>query len=82
MDNGHGVSEYQNRINGLISDFEKYGAATDKAKAETKSLQQILNGMELLSGHELVEQAEKFEQEIKAVKISINEAKLSCTAWS
>lgn len=77
MDNGHGVSEYQNRINGLISDFEKYGAATDKAKAETKSLQQILNGMELLSGHELVEQAEKFEQEFKAVKISINEAKLS-----
>lgn len=77
LDNGHGVSEYQNRINGLISDFEKYGATTDKAKAETKSLQQILNGMELLSGHELVEQAEKFEQEFKAVKISINEAKLS-----
>lgn len=77
LDNGHGVSEYQNRINGLISDFEKYGAATDKAEAETKSLQQILNSMKELSGHELVEQAEKFEQEFKAVKISINEAKLS-----
>ena len=24
MDNGHGVSEYQNRINKLIGDFERY----------------------------------------------------------
>jgi len=27
LDNGHGVSEYQTRIQGLINDFEKYGVS-------------------------------------------------------
>ena len=76
IDNGHGVSEYQNRINSLISDFEKYGIATDKAKSETQELQNIFNGMKGLSGQELVTQADKFEKEFKAVKISIQSAKL------
>lgn len=77
IDNGHGVSDYQNRINSLISDFERYGVATDKAKTETQSLQQILNNMHGLSDQELVTQADKFEQEFKAVKISIEAAKQS-----
>ena len=77
LDNGHGVSQYQNRIQGLINDFQKYGIVTENAKAETKSLQQILDNMKGLSGQELVTQADKFEQEFKAVKISIDEAKLS-----
>ena len=77
LDNGHGVSQYQNRIQSLINDFQKYGVATENAKAETKSLQQILDSMKGVSGQELIAQADKFEQEFKAVKISINEAKLS-----
>lgn len=77
IDNGHGVSEYQNRINSLIANFEKYGVATANAKAETQSLQQIFDNMKGLSDQELVSQADKFEQEFKAVKISIEAARQS-----
>ena len=77
LDNGHGVSQYQNRIQSLINDFQKYGVTVESAKTQTNSLQQILNNMKGLSGQELVAQADKFEQEFKAVKISIDEAKLS-----
>lgn len=77
MDNGHGVSEYQNRINKLINDFERYGVATNKAKEETKKLQNMLGKMKNLSGKKLVTQADKLEREFKAVKISVDQAKLS-----
>lgn len=77
MDNGHGVSEYQNRINKLIGDFERYGVVTDKAKEETRKLQNILGKMQNLSGKKLIKQANKLEQEFKAVKISVDKAKLS-----
>lgn len=77
IDNGHGVSQYQNRINGLIKDFQKYGVSVESAKTQTESLQKIFNDMKGLSGQELINQAGKFEQEFKAVKISIEEAKLS-----
>lgn len=77
MDNGYGVSEYQNRIQSLINDFQKYGVAAETAKSQTSSLQQILNNMNGLSGQELVTQADKLEQEFKAVKVSVDEAKLS-----
>lgn len=77
IDNGHGASEYQNRINGLISTFERYGVSTSKAKDETTSLQTIFDSMKNLSGNDLVEQAKKFEKEYGAVKISIEQAKQS-----
>ena len=77
IDNGHGVSQYQNRINGLIKDFQKYGVSVESAKTQTESLQKIFNDMKGLSGQELINQAGKFEQEFKAVKVSIEEAKLS-----
>lgn len=77
LDNGHGVNQYQTRIQGLINDFEKYGVSVDKAEAETKSLQQIFANMKTASDQELVNQVDKFEQEFKAVKISIDAAKQS-----
>ncbi len=77
IDNGHGASQYQNQINSLINAFQKYGVSVEDAKAKTSSLQQILNNMKGLNGQQLVSQADKFEQEFKAVKISIEEAKLS-----
>lgn len=77
IDNGYGSSAYQNQINSLINDFQKYGVTVESAKTQTSSLQQIFNNMKGLSGQELVTQADKFEQEFKAVKISIDEAKLS-----
>lgn len=77
MDNDHGASKYQNRIQSLINDYQKYGIAAETAKTQTESLQQILDNMKGMSGQELVTQANKFEQEFKAVKISVDEAKLS-----
>lgn len=77
LDNGRGVSAYQNRINALIADFERYGVATDKAQTETAELQRILNGMHGLSDDKLVAEADKLEQEFKAVKVSVEQAKLA-----
>lgn len=77
LDNGHGVSAYQNRINSLIADLKKYGATTNEAEAETAQLQQILDKMKGMSGEQLVAEADKLEQEFKAVKVSVDQAKLS-----
>lgn len=77
MDNGYGASEYQNHINSIIASLEKYGIETKEAQTITASLQSTLDSMKGLSGQELVTQADKLEQEFKAVKASVEEAKLS-----
>lgn len=82
MDNGHGVSEYQNRINKLISDFERYGVASDKAKNETKQLQKLLSEMKGMPDDKLAAQADKIEKEFKAVKVSVDQAKLAYDKFS
>lgn len=77
MDNGHGASEYQNRINAVIASLEKYGVETQEAKNITASLQTTFDKMKGLSGQKLVGQADKLEQEFKTVKASVEQAKLS-----
>ena len=77
MDNGHGASEYQNRINSIIASLEKYGVEATEAQNITASLQSTFDSMKGLSGQELVTQADKLEKEFKAVKVSVEEAKLS-----
>lgn len=77
MDNGHGASEYQNRINAVIASLEKYGVKTQEAKKITSSLQSTFDSMKGLSGQELVTHADKLEQEFKSVKASVEQAKLS-----
>lgn len=77
MDNGHGASEYQNRINSIIASLEKYGVETEEAKKITASLQSTFDSMKGLSGQEIVTQADKLEQEFIAVKASVEQAKLS-----
>ena len=77
LDNGHGVSEYQNRIQSLINDFERYGVTTDKAEKETAQLNTILASMKTASGQDLINLADKLETEFKNVKISLDSAKLS-----
>ena len=77
MDNGHGASEYQNRINSIIASLEKYGVETEEAKKITASLQSTFESMKGLSGQEIVTQADKLEQEFIAVKASVEQAKLS-----
>lgn len=77
MDNGHGASEYQNRINAIIASLEKYGVETQEAKKITDSLQSTFDSMKGMSGQELVAQADKLEQEFKSVKASVEQAKLA-----
>lgn len=77
MDNGYGASEYQNRINAVTASLEKYGVETQEAQKLTSSLQSTFDSMKGLSGQELVTEADKLEQEFKAVKVSVEQAKLS-----
>lgn len=77
MDNGHGISEYQNRIIALEQELQKYGVSADKASQETAELRNILGSMQGLSGEQLVAQAGRLEKEFAAVKITIDNAKLS-----
>lgn len=77
MDNGHGASEYQNRINAVTASLDKYGVEAEEAKKITSSLQSTFDSMKGMSGQKLVDQADKLEQEFKAVKVSVDQAKLS-----
>lgn len=77
MDNGHGASEYQNRIDAVTASLEKYGVEAKEAKKITSSLQSTFDSMKGMSGQELVTQADKLQQEFRAVKISVEQAKLS-----
>lgn len=81
IDNGHGVSEYQNRIQKVINDLEKYGISSDKAQAQTEKLSETLSKMKdkknPLSDNDLLLYGEKIEKEFKAVKVSVEQAKLS-----
>lgn len=76
-DNGHGASEYQNRINAVTASLEKYGVEAEEAKKITYSLQSTFDSMKGMSGRELVDQADKLEQEFKAVKASVEQAKIA-----
>ena len=77
IDNGKGASEYQNRINSIIASLEKYGVETKEAQTITASLQATFDSLKGMSGQELITQADKLEQEFKAVKVSVDEAKLA-----
>lgn len=77
IDNGYGASEYQNRINAVTASLEKYGVETQEAKNITASLQSTFDSMKGMSGQDLVNQADKLEQEFKAVKASVEQAKIA-----
>ncbi len=77
IDNSRGASEYQNRINAIIASLERYGVETKEAQNITASLQSTFDNMKGMSGQELIAQADKLEREFKAVKASVDEAKLS-----
>lgn len=77
LNNGHGASNYQNRIDGLISDLQKYGVSVEESTDITSKLQSILDEMNATSGDKLPYLADRLEQEFKAVKVSVDQAKLS-----
>lgn len=81
FDNGHGDSEYKNRIQSLVNDFERYGLSVEEANKKTANLRTILDGFKVdgnfLPDDQLVAQADKLETEFKAVKVSLDSAKLS-----
>lgn len=81
FDNGHGDGEYKNRIQSLVNDFERYGLSVEEANQKTANLRTILDGFKVdgnfLPDDQLVAQADKLEAEFKAVKVSLDSAKLS-----
>lgn len=82
FDNGHGASDYGNRITKIQQDFEKYGLSAEKASKKTEKLREILNGFKDTNGNflpadQLTAQADKLEAEFDAIKISVDEAKLA-----
>lgn len=82
FDNGYGDSAYGNRIKQIENDFVKYGLSVDEASQKTQTLRNILNGFKDTDGNflpddKLVAQANKLETEFKAVKVSVDSAKLS-----
>lgn len=77
IDNGNGISKYQNQIDKYIKDFQRYGLSIEEAKNQTQSLQDTLDNMKGMSGQQLIDQADKLEQGFKDVKISVDAAKIS-----
>lgn len=81
FDNGHGDSDYQNRITAITNELTKYGLSVDEVNQKTENLRTILNGFKIdgnfLPDEQLVAQANKLEAEFKAVKVSVDSAKLS-----
>lgn len=73
IDNGKGVSDYQNRITKLKNEFERYGVSTNKAKEETALLSKALSEITKSSpDSKLLSFGEEFEKEFKAVKVSLD----------
>lgn len=82
FDNGQGASDYGNRIKEIENNLVRYGLSVDEASQKTETLRNILSGFKDTDGNflpddKLVAQANKLEAEFKAVKISVDEAKLS-----
>jgi TP901 family phage tail tape measure protein len=82
VESGNDSSEYANRIEKLKQDLEKYGISAEEAKKKTENLRSLLAGFKddkgnWLPDEQIVAQADKIEQEFKAVKILVDSAKLS-----
>lgn len=82
VDSGNGSSEYQNRIEKLKQDLEKYGISAEEASQKTAKLRTMLDGFRDTNGNwlpdeQIIAQADKIEQEFKAVKVSVDQTKLS-----
>ena len=83
--NGDETSEFQNKFDKLIQDFEKYAGATDEVKARTESLKEtfakLVSGFKDSDGNwlpdeQIVAQADAIEQEFKSIGIVVEQAKL------
>ena len=80
IDNGKGVSAYQNQIDKYISEFQRYGLSIDEAKNKVLELQNILNTLKpvnTLSDDQILTQADKFQKEVQSVKVALDQAKIS-----
>ena len=87
LDNGHGSSDYANRIKEMENSLIRYGVSTDEVSKKTKNLHTLLDGFKnkdgkLINGDLMLEQADKIEREFESVKISINEAKIAFDKFS
>lgn len=68
---------YLTKIDKLQANFEKYGLSVDEAKTKVTDLRNILSTMKSSSGEQLLSEADKFDSKMKAVKVQLDQTKLS-----
>ena len=68
---------YTLQINQLKSQFQKFGLSADEAENKVKELHTTLSNMKSSSGNELVSNFQAWQNQIKGVKIQLDQAKLS-----
>lgn len=68
---------YSLQIDQLKSQFQKFGLSADEAENRVKELRTTLSNMKSSSGNELVTNFQKWQNQIKGVKIQLDQAKLS-----
>ena len=68
---------YTLQIDQLKSQFQKFGLSADEAENKVKELRTTLSNMKSSSGNELVSNFQAWQNQIKGVKIQLDQAKLS-----
>ena len=68
---------YGVQIEKLKSDFQKFGLSADEAENKVKELRATLSTMESSSGNKLVSDYQNFQNQLKGVKVQLDQTKLS-----
>lgn len=68
---------FSTQIDQLKSQFQKFGLSADEAENKVKELRTTLSNMKSSSGNELVSNFQAWQNQIKGVKIQLDQAKLS-----
>lgn len=68
---------YGTQIDQLKSQFQKFGLSADEAENKVKELRVTLSTMESSSGEKLTARYQDWQNQIKAVKVQLDQAKLS-----
>ena len=68
---------YSTQIDQLKSQFQKFGLSADEAENKVKELRATLSTMESSSGEKLVATYQNWQNQIKSVKVQLDQTKLS-----
>lgn len=73
---------YSTSINKIKKQFQDYGLDTNQAEDQVKQLRIVLSEMQTLSGNNLVTKANEWKNTFDAVKVQLDNAKLSFDKFS